>query len=255
MQKILISLCFFMSISWGQGTDDVTVAEGSTYNGSIQTTSGDITVYENARVKQNITTTNGDIYLEAGSRAKEVTTTNGDIFIAENVTIDKSVGSVNGSIFIESGTSIKNDVISLSGDIRINGAQVKKNVKIRDGSLIMNDGAVIKKKVEVLDRGGNSGNSANLEIVEIYVGYECVIKGDIKVDSHWDNVELEISGDSTQVQLWEPGFFCQTRSQALLQYLILMMIMKGSALVASVLAEAQNYHSTFGALHPVGGQS
>ena len=180
---------------------EVEIAAGTTYNGSISTTASDIIVLEGARVKGDIQTSTGDVYVEANARVKSVTSIHGDVFLDVGVTVDKKIVMTNGSLTIKENSALNDDVINENGDIRISGSTLKKDVINRHGGIILKNNTYVKGNVEILDRG----QSPNLDPIEIYLGVGVYIKGDVKADDEDDLVELsiyqaEVKGDIENIE-------------------------------------------------------
>ncbi len=195
MKKLTLIICIlvFMSIAL-LGTplpdDEVTVAAGSSYNGNIVTTTADIIVFEGARVNGKVSTGSGDIYIESNARVKKVKSTSGDISIDEGVTVDQTIENTDGSIRIKKNSIIKGDITTETGDIRVDGSTIKKSIKTRHGDVILKVGTYVKKNIQIFDRG----HGENLETLDIYLGKDVRVGGNVTASNDNDQVELQLFG-------------------------------------------------------------
>jgi hypothetical protein len=67
---------------------------------------------------------------------------------------------------------------------------LKKTLKTRHGSIILKDGTYVKGNITILNRG----HGQDLETLDIYVGQNVLVKGNVTAANANDHVELQIYG-------------------------------------------------------------
>ncbi len=179
-----------MALMGAQLPGEITVAEGTTYNGAITTTSDDVVIFPDARVKGDVETTTGDIHLAENARVKRIITISGNVFLDKGSKVDQTITTESGTIRVSEGATASGNVITETGDIRGIGAIFNKDVRNLHGDIILKTGTYVKGNVEILNRG----HGDDLHVVEIYLGEGVYVKGKVTASHVDDNVDLVMNG-------------------------------------------------------------
>jgi len=172
----------------------ITVGEGATVTGGLETVNGTIRIYDNAMVK-DVETVNGGIKLSAGVNADDIEGVNGAIRIGENVTIAGEISVVNGKIGVDAGSSIAEDLSNINGEISISGAEIGGNLSTVNGDVSLTDGANVHGDLLIEKPGGSNWRDNNSRKPKIIIGPGSKVGGEIIVERE---VELYIS-DTAEV--------------------------------------------------------
>ncbi|MBC8376173.1 MAG: hypothetical protein H8E26_08995 [FCB group bacterium] len=195
--NMVIMVLSFSILNGAPPPEEITVAEGTTYNSSITTTDIDVVVYPAARVIGDIETTSGDVHLSENSRVKRIITSSGNVFLDKGSKVDQTITTDGGTIRVREGATANGNVITETGDIRGTGAIFKKDVRNRHGDIMLKTGTYVKGNVEILNRG----HGDDLPPVEIYLGQGVYVKGKVTAQHVGDNVDLVMNGAEVNGQI------------------------------------------------------
>jgi hypothetical protein len=174
----------------------VTVGNGATVTGGVETVNGSIRIEENA-VIEDAGTVNGSIKIASGVKAEDIDGVNGAIRIGENVTISGEVSVVNGMITVGAGSKIGEDVSNVNGEIRLTGAEVGGNLSTVNGDVALNDGANLHGDLTIEKPGGFNWNDDDEDdrMPRVTIGPGSKVGGEIIAERE---IELYIS-DTAEV--------------------------------------------------------
>lgn len=158
----------------------VTVGEGATVNGDVETVNGSIRVDDNAKIR-DAETVNGTLRIGSGVVADDLSTVNGAIRIDENVTVGGQVETVNGSIGVAKGSTVRRDVSNVNGQIELISCEVGGDLSTVSGDIELR-GAILKGDLIVEKPGGWSWGNKRSRKPEIVIGPGSEVHGTIRLE-------------------------------------------------------------------------
>ena len=156
----------------------ITVGDGATVAGGLETVNGRIHVGKNA-VIEDAQTVNGGVTIGDGVKCGGVSTVNGSIEVGEQTTADE-VSTVNGHIGLDNGSSTGGDVSTVNGGIDLQGSRVGGNVTTVNGNVDLSDSAVIAGDLVVKKAHSWFGNDSHPP--EIVIGPGSRVQGTIRLE-------------------------------------------------------------------------
>ncbi|MGB5247139.1 MAG: hypothetical protein WBM54_02245 [Woeseia sp.] len=173
----------------GQSTvnGSISVGQGATINGSLETVNGQITVDDQARAR-DVETVNGSIKLGAQVTVDDLETVNGSIRVGDSCVITGSITAVNGKIFSGTGTRIEGNVSNVNGEIEIDGTVIEGNLETVNGDIQLIGDSVLQGDLTVEKPGG--WNWTKSRKPRVVIGPGARVEGEIHLDRE---VELYIS--------------------------------------------------------------
>jgi len=179
----------------GQSTvnGSISVGEGATIDGSLDTVNGTIRVDDNSKIG-DAQTVNGSVRIGDGVTADDIGSVNGSIRLGENVTVEGEVSVVNGKISLDKGTTVADDVSNVNGEIILTNAEIGGDLSTVNGDVSLNDGSTLKGNLTVEKPGGWGWNKEKRK-PKVIIGPGSKVLGTIYLERE---VELFIS-DSAEV--------------------------------------------------------
>ena len=167
----------------------ISVGEGATVTGSLNTVNGKIRVDENSNI-ENASTVNGSVKLHDNVTARSLETVNGSVSVGERGKVSGQVEAVNGGISLEKGTVVTGNVSNVNGSIDLEGSEVGGNISTVAGNVNLSDASVVKGDIliEKPSMWNNNGNKNKLP--EVVIGPGSVVEGSIVLERE---VKLYIS--------------------------------------------------------------
>jgi hypothetical protein len=167
----------------------ITVGDGATVTGDLNTVNGKVRVGDDARI-EDASTVNGGLTVGENVTADSLETVNGSIKVGEGSQISGDIGAVNGGITLETGTVAADNVGNVNGSIELEGSEVGGNVETVSGNIHLSDGARVRGNIIVEEPGGWGWNNGDKKMPEIIIGPGSVVEGSIVLERE---VKLYIS--------------------------------------------------------------
>ncbi|MEM7353224.1 MAG: hypothetical protein AAF657_20685 [Acidobacteriota bacterium] len=185
---IILALLFLTACDGAGVNRSLSVADGESRDGGLNTVNGSIRIGTDAAVDGSSRTVNGRISVRDGSKVGGLATVNGSIEVARNVEVDGDMESVNGSVDCATGTQVKGDISSINGSLFLEGTVVSGKIQTHNGSVTLRDGSRIEKDV-VIARTRGTGNRREIEIkIE-----GAIVEGDVIVEDPNRKVTVYLS--------------------------------------------------------------
>ena len=167
----------------------ITVGDGATVTGGLNTVNGKIRIGDDAAV-ENVHTVNGSLSIGSGTAAGSLETVNGSISLGENSTASGSIEAVNGRIKLEMGSEVSESISNVNGDISLEGSEVGGDLSTVNGDVELSDGAVLRGDLVIEKPGMWSWGSKSSRVPQIVIGPGSTVGGVIRVERE---VKLYIS--------------------------------------------------------------
>ncbi len=168
----------------------VTVKDGATRIGTINTVNGNIVIGNHCVVKGSARAVNGRIEVGEKSRVQSLQTVNGPVSIGRDTQVDGDIGSVNGSITCDAGVSVLGKVAGINGVIELKRTTVERDVTTVLGNVSLLDHSVVNGDLVVKEAKGSSHKNRRLKIV---LDDGSVVKGDVRVEDPDIQVQVYLS--------------------------------------------------------------
>lgn len=167
----------------------ITVGEGATVTGGLNTVNGKIRIGDNAKV-ENANTVNGSLSIGNGVTAGSLETVNGSVSLGRDSSASGSIEAVNGRITLEQGSELTGDIRNVNGDITLTGSRAGGNLSTVNGNVELEDGAVLEGDLVVEKPGTWSWGNKSSRTPEIIIGPGSTVGGVIRLERE---VKLYIS--------------------------------------------------------------
>lgn len=167
----------------------ITVGEGATVTGGLNTVNGKIRIGDNARV-ENAHTVNGSLSIGDGVQAGSLETVNGAITLGRDSNADGDVEAVNGRITLEKGSALTGDISNVNGNIMLEGSEVGGDLTTVNGDVELRDGAALRGDLTVEKPSMWGWGNKTSRPPEIVIGPGSTVGGVIRLERE---VKLYIS--------------------------------------------------------------
>ena len=167
----------------------ITVGDGATVTGGLNTVNGKIRIGDNAAV-ENVQTVNGSLSIGSGVAAGSLETVNGSISLGEDSTASGSIEAVNGRIKLERGSEVSESISNVNGDITLEGSEVGGDLSTVSGDVELSDGAVLRGDLVIEKPSMWSWGNKSSRTPQIVIGPGSTVGGVIRVERE---VKLYIS--------------------------------------------------------------
>ncbi len=167
----------------------ITIGEGATVTGGLNTVNGKIRIGDDARV-EDAQTVNGSLSIGSGVTAGGLETVNGSISLGENSTASGSIEAVNGRISVEKGSEVGESISNVNGDISLEGSQVGGDLSTVNGDVELSDGAVLRGDLVIEKPSMWSWGTKSSRTPRIVIGPGSTVGGIIRLERE---VKLYIS--------------------------------------------------------------